>query len=163
MSNVKMSEEYVEEDELLVDEVDETDDVEVDDYEAEVGLEVEDLDPSEELWENGPQAGQIVEWKKMYGDVFVSSFNPELHVVWRTMNRLEYRNHIKTMEQVAQSGMQGQAEAALLNEEAICEICVLFPRLSRDMMAGEMAGVPSSLSSDILEASGFIALEVRKL
>jgi hypothetical protein len=160
MANVKVSDEFVEDDELLEDESSEV--VSPPEEEFSDG-EVEDMDPSEEIWPGGPTAGHIVAWKKQFGDVFVSTFTPDDHVVWRTMTRFEYRNHIKTMEQIAQSGQAGQAEAALLNEEAIAEICTLYPPFSRETMGGDMAGIASSLAGDILEASGFVALEVRKL
>ena len=133
------------------------------DLEFEDAILVEDLDPNEELWPGGPTAGMIVAWKEQYGDVFVSSFTPEIHIVWRTLNRFEYRNHIKKMEQLARTGQFTEAEASLMNEESLCEICVLFPQLTPDAMMGEMAGMASSLAGDVLEASGFVALEVRKL
>lgn len=158
-AKVKMSEEYVESDEEGLEEVNE----EVPEVEQEEFPEVEDLDPSAEIWEGGPNAGQIMTWKEKYGDVFVSSFTPDDHIVWRTMNRFEYRNHVKQMEQMAQTGQVTTAEAGLINEEAMCQICVLYPSITPEFLATCEAGVPSSLANDILEASGFVALEVRKL
>ena len=164
MPDVKMSEEFIEEEELA-EQAAEEDLVseEEEEYDEEEGNQVEDLDPSESIWEDGPAAGQIVAWKEQFGDVFVSSFTPTEHVVWRTLNRFEYRGHMRHIEQLSQSGQYTAAEASLVNEEAICQICVLYPQLTPDYFAGEMAGIPSSLAQDILEASGFVALEVRKL
>lgn len=169
MANVKMSKDFDKETE----ELDPRDEAEAAARDAataeEEGLEeepivnVEDLDPSVEIWPGGPTAGQIVQWKEQYGDVYVSSFSPEHHIVWRTMTRFEYRNHVKKMEQLQLSGAHSQSELGLLNEENICTICVLYPRFTPEMLPAEMAGAPTALAQDILEASGFVALEVRKL
>jgi hypothetical protein len=63
----------------------------------EYGMTVEDLDPTEELWPGGPTAGKIIEWKEQFGDVYVTSITMDQHIVWRTMNRLEYKNHVKNI------------------------------------------------------------------
>jgi len=124
---------------------------------------IEDIDPTTEIWVGGPTAGDIVAWKEKHADIYVSSFTDDYHVVWRPMNRFEYKMHVKNMENIAQSGSFTQAEASLINEESICEICVLYPSFSRDKVPSELAGAPSTLAEDILEASGFVTLEVRKL
>jgi len=147
-----------------VEEVIEDNETEVEwDQEEEEIINVEDLDPEVEIWPGGPTAGNIVAWKEAHDDIYLSSFTDNYHVVWRPMNRFEYKMHVKNMEKMTQSGAVSQAEAALVNEEAICEICVLFPSFSRDKIPSELAGAPSTLAEDILEASGFVALEVRKL
>jgi hypothetical protein len=124
---------------------------------------VEDLDDAEEIWENGPTAGMIKAWKAAHGDVYVTSLTYEKHVVWRTLARNEYKQLVKKMEQLVQAGQLSTAEANLWNEEAITEICILFPDYSKVSLSEEMAGIPSLLSQEILEASGFVALEVRQL
>jgi hypothetical protein len=170
MTKVKMAEELVgqddiaEEDDIITEDLIEVEELSIDEnLDEEEGQAVEDLDPDETIWEGGPTAAQIVDWKDTHGEVFVSSFTPEHHIVWRTMNRLEYRMHIRNMEQMQNSGTVSQAEAALVNEEAICEICILYPEFNSASLPGELAGVPSAISQDVLEASGFVALEVRKL
>jgi hypothetical protein len=67
------------------------------------------------------------------------------------------------MEQLIQAGQLSQAEANLWNEEAIAEICILYPVYDKQALISEMAGLPSLISQEVLEASGFIALEVRQL
>jgi hypothetical protein len=124
---------------------------------------VEDLDDAEEIWDNGPTAGMIKAWKELHGDVYVTSLTFEKHVVWRTLARSEYKQLVKKMEQLVQAGQLSTAEANLWNEEAITEICLLFPDYTKVSMADDMAGIPSLLSQEILEASGFVALEVRQL
>lgn len=129
----------------------------------EESISVEDLDDAEEIWEGGPNAGQIKMWKQNHGDVYVTSITFEKHVVWRTLTRNEYKQLVKKMEQLVQAGQLSTAEANLWNEEAITEICLLFPAYDRVALSNEMAGLPSLLSQEILEASGFVALEVRQL
>jgi hypothetical protein len=124
---------------------------------------VEDLDDAEEIWDNGPTAGMIKAWKALHGDVYVTSLTFDKHVVWRTLARSEYKQLVKKMEQLVQAGQLSTAEANLWNEEAITEICLLFPDYTKVSMAEDMAGIPSLLSQEILEASGFVALEVRQL
>jgi hypothetical protein len=124
---------------------------------------VEDLDDAEEIWDNGPNAGMVKAWKALHGDVYVTSLTFDKHVVWRTLARSEYKQLVKKMEQLVQAGQLSTAEANLWNEEAITEICLLFPDYTKVSMAEDMAGIPSLLSQEILEASGFVALEVRQL
>lgn len=126
-------------------------------------MRVEDLDDNEEIWEGGPNAGQIKHWKSIHGDVYVTSITYDKHIVWRTLTRNEYKQLVKKMEQLVQAGQLSSAEANLWNEEAITEICLLFPAYDRMALSNEMAGLPSLLSQEILEASGFVALEVRQL
>lgn len=124
---------------------------------------VEDLDDDERIWENGPTAGMIKEWKKEYEDIYVTSVTFDRHIVWRVLNRLEYKQIVKKMEQLVQAGTLSSAEANMWNEEAIAELCILYPKFDKKTASGIMAGVPSLISQEVLEASGFVALEVRQL
>lgn len=118
--------------------------------------------PDEELWIGGPTFREIEEWKGTHGDVFVTSVGPDTHYVWRTLTRGEYRAVVKKMEQDIANGMS-QADANMNNEEAIAELCVLAPKLTRDGAQGHLAGVASIISQEVMEASGFVALEIRQL
>jgi len=165
---VSMAEDMIDDDDIIDDEEIQDELGELEDEESleqfeDEGTPVEDLEPTDEIWPGGPTAAQIIAWKEQFGDVFVSSFTPEHHVVWRTMNRLEYRTHVSNMEQMTNSGTVSPAEAGLINEEAMCEICILYPPFNSASLPAELAGMPSALSQDIVEASGFVALEVRKL
>lgn len=124
---------------------------------------VEDLDDDELIWDGGPTAGMIKDWKKQFGDVYVTSITFDKHVVWRVLNRLEYKQIVKKMEQLIQAGTLSSAEANMWNEEAIAELCVLYPSMDKSSLSGAMAGLPSLISQEVLEASGFVALEVRQL
>jgi hypothetical protein len=62
-----------------------------------------------------------------------------------------------------QAGQLSNAEANMWNEEAISELCILFPSYDKQALTGDMAGLPSLISQEVLEASGFVALEVRQL
>ena len=90
---------------------------------------VEDLDENEEIWPGGPTAKMIVDWKEQYGDVYVTSVTYENHVVWRVLNRLEYKNIVKQMEIFVQEGQMTSAEANMWNEEAIANTCILYPAM----------------------------------
>ena len=67
------------------------------------------------------------------------------------------------METLVQAGQLSNAEANMWNEEAISELCILFPSYDKQALIGDMAGLPSLISQEVLEASGFVALEVRQL
>lgn len=134
-----------------------------DEVEEETVNRVEDLPDEEEIWEDGPTAGMIKSWKEMYGDVYVTSISFDKHIVWRVLSRLEYKNIVKKMEQMVQAGTLSSAEANMWNEEAIADLCILYPQLDKSEMNGIMAGVPSLIAQEVLEASGFVALEVRQL
>lgn len=127
------------------------------------GRDVEDLPDEEEIWDGGPTAGMIKVWKAKYGEVYVTSISFDKHVVWRTLNRIEYKQLVKKMEQLIQSGQLSSAEANMWNEEAITELCILYPSFDKESLTKEMAGLPSLIAQEVLEASGFVALEVRQL
>lgn len=124
---------------------------------------VEQLADDQVIFDNGPTAGQIKAWKKTYGEVYVTSISFDKHIVWRVLNRLEYKQLVKKMEQLVAAGQLSNAEANMWNEEAIAEMCILFPSYDKNALTGEMAGLPSLISQEVLEASGFVALEVRQL
>lgn len=120
----------------------------------------------EELWVDGPTAGQIRQWKLDYPecDLYVTSVTLEKHYLWRTLERNEYRDHIAAMEALADKGELSPAQATLYNEEVVTEMCVLFPQYRRGgRNGGGLAGVPSIISQEVMEASGFVAVEVRQL
>lgn len=118
----------------------------------------EDLPPETQIWVDGPTAGQVVEWKKQHGGVYVTSITFDKHVAWRTLKRKEYANVIRHIEKVIAGGMS-QVEANLLNEELVCQICCLAPKF--EDFAEELAGLPSILSQQILESSGFTSWDIR--
>lgn len=125
----------------------------------------EQSDPNAEMWPSGPTAMEVLEWKNLHGSdsVYVTSISPTNHVVWRTLTRFEYRRLVKTLEQSVATGTVSSAEANLNNEEQICEICVLHPKFTRQQLAGELAGLPSVIAQEVMEASAFVSLEVRQL
>lgn len=123
----------------------------------------EDNDPDVEVVPGGPTWGQIDVWKKEFGDIYITSFTPESHAVWRTLTRFEYKRLVKNMEMSISTGQVTQSDANFNNEEAMCEMCVLYPKVSKVEMSGDLAGKASILSQEIMEASGFVALDVRQL
>jgi hypothetical protein len=121
-------------------------------FEADSGIDpseattVEELADDVEIFEDGPTAGSVKSWKKMYGEVYVTSISFDKHIVWRVLSRIEYKQL-----------------ANMWNEEAISELCILFPQYDKRALTEDMAGLPSLISQEVLEASGFVALEVRQL
>ncbi len=150
-SEVEEPEEVVEEEVPAAEEVIED---EIDPYE---------IGDDEEYWPGGPTGAMVKEWKIQYGDIYVTSVTPEKHIVWRTLTRFEYRRLVKALDQMSSSGTVTQAEANLNNEEAIAETVILFPAYKRDQVSGYMAGIASLISQEAMEASGFVALEIRQL
>jgi len=126
-------------------------------------LAVEELNPDEKLWADGPTAGQAKEWKDKYGDVYVTSVTTDYHVAWRTLNRSEFKAVVKQIEQLVASGNVTQSEAEMVNEELVTQICALFPSFTNKDFAGNLAGLPSILSQQIMAASGFTSVDVVQL
>lgn len=124
---------------------------------------VEELADDQVIFDNGPTAAQIIAWKKQHGEVYVTSISFDKHIVWRVLSRIEYKQLVKKMETLMQAGQLSNAEANMWNEEAISELCILFPSYNKQALTGDMAGLPSLISQEVLEASGFVALEVRQL
>ena len=125
------------------------------------GVPLESLDPSEELWEGGPTVGQALEWKGEFGRLFITSLDYDDHILWRPLLRSEYKEHVRQIERMTSSGQVSQMEAKLLNEEMLAETCMLWPRY--DKSVDNLAGVPAIIAEEIMEASGFVALQVRQL
>ena len=131
--------------------------------EEEQATSVEDLDDAALIWPSGPTAGQIKAWKQQHGDVYVTSLTFDKHFVWRPIARHEYRELVIGMEALLAAGELTKAEANMWNEEAITRVCLLFPAYTDLELSREVAGLPALLSHEILEASGFVAKEVRQL
>lgn len=122
----------------------------------------ETIDPNATLWEDGPTQAMVDAWKAQYGTVYVTSVTETIHIVWRTLNRFEYRRLVKLLEQAVAAGTS-QTEANLNNEEAIAEMCVLFPGYSRQAPAAQLAGIASLIAQEVMETSGFVALDIREI
>ncbi len=145
-------------------EVEEVEDTDlIDDMDDEESLSIEDMDDNEELFPGGPKGIELKAWKQQFNEIYVTSFDSDLHVVWRTLNRFEYRNLVQSLEQSLASGAVTQATANLNNEEAMCERCVLFPKMTRSDSISFPAGVASTIAQEVMEASAFVPLEVRRL
>lgn len=121
----------------------------------------------EELWEGGPTFGDVKAWKEEYGDenIFLSVINATLNkfCIWRTLDRHEYRQLVKKLEQAIQSGQVSETEATMNNEEDIAQLCVLFPPYDKNNRKGTNAGFPKLIANDVMEQSGFVEVEVRQL
>ena len=126
-------------------------------------LNLEDLDPNEKLWADGPTIAEVLELKSQYGEVFVTTILMDRHFLWKTLDRGEWREVSKRMEEIAANGEMTPAEATMYQEELVTEMCLLFPSMTIADFDKELAGLPSLLHQQILESSGFVANDTRGL
>lgn len=122
-----------------------------------------DVNPDDPIFAGGPTKAEIDAWKQEFGEVYVTTIGLDQNFVWRILSRFEYRRLIKNLEQQVASGQTTEVEANLNNEELVTEMVLLHPKLNKAQLAGSMAGVASIISQQAMEASGFIATDVRQL
>lgn len=123
---------------------------------------VEDMDPTTELWPNGPTAGDIVKMKEAFGDVYFTAINLDEHFIWRCIERDEWGQIELNFENALERG-ESQTMAMMTKQDALTELCVLWPHLDRMKMRKIKAGVPALIYQQVLEASGFVSIDVRQL
>lgn len=112
-------------------------------YENEMSVpcEIED-----EIYPGGPSTADLEMWKKEYGEsnVFLVAVQNDTFIV-RTLNRYEHKQ-ITAIDNIN----------ALQREELICQTVTLYPYdYTWQGMAVDKAGIPSTLSSYIMDISGF--------
>jgi hypothetical protein len=122
---------------------------------------LETADPNEILWEGGPTVGQALAWKQEYKKIYVTSLSLEDHVLWHTLKRGPYSDIMEQVGELNDSGQFSSAKVSIIQEELITKACMLHPVV--ETFEDELAGLPSLLSQQILEASGFVALGTRGL
>lgn len=86
---------------------------------------------------------QVDEWKKQYGELYVTEFEDQTFV-WRVLNRAEYKKIVNA-----------QGMDVFQREEEICRQCVLYPQ-NYDYSVAK-AGVATLLAEQIMDKSGFVA------
>jgi hypothetical protein len=102
--------------------------------------------------EKSPTCEQVDMWRLKFGEVYATPMD-DVYYVWRTLTRFEY----KELLQIKSDPM--------FREETICEYCVLWPEgYNSAVMKQGKAGIPSLLSEQILDKSGFLPNgEIKKL
>lgn len=101
---------------------------------------------------NGPDQVQIEEWKKQFGEVFVSAFSEAEVYIWRPLKRDEFRQL-----QEAQADPE-QMMTQLDYEEAVCSVCVLWSSANATATgANSKGGTASTLAENIMSNSNFWA------
>ena len=102
-------------------------------------------------------------WKDEFGDVYASPTDPVegKYTIWRCLTRPEYGALSKQLDKALAGGMD-QIDASMANEDSITELCVLFPPYDR-RDPKNLAGYAKRMANDIMEMSGFVEVEVRKL
>ncbi len=174
MSNnvkVKMGSEDAKEEELPVveeaedevqDEVEDDENSTNPDYDV-PGNTLADYPDEEEIWDGGPTVGQAKEWKEMYGRIVVGTLDNGDRYMIRPLNRTEYKNHIIAQERTRNDSNLQSAET-LATEESIALIGILWPRMDeREIRTFGLAGLPTLISQQILEISGFVAAQTVEL
>lgn len=131
--------------------------------EEEESYRIEDQEDDAVLFEDGPTFGEIKAWKVQFGKVYVTAFSLDTNIVWRALGRAEYKQIVREMEALAADPMLSQAEANFLNEERIVHQCILFPNFEDISNDESYAGLIPVISQNVMEASGFVALDVREL
>jgi hypothetical protein len=147
-------EEELEELDLVIDDEDD-----VDLEEAIISL--ADADPDTEVWTGGPKAKEMLEWMEQHGHIYVTSISFDEHIAWRPLKRSEYAQISNRIE--TESLEMGELELQMLNEEMVCRICVVYPDYSNVDFDNILAGIPTLLSQQILERSGFTAIGLREM
>ena len=101
---------------------------------------------SERIFEGGPTRDMIENWKRQYGDIYMTKFDNETFI-WRTLTRLEFKNLLNT---------EGD-QTEWYREERLAELCVLWPLdyNHEEIMDGK-AGIPAILADHIMNKSGFM-------
>lgn len=100
------------------------------------------------IFPGGPMWSQVLVWKKMAEEnghfIGITEFGGQ-RFIWRTINRVEYKEIVATPN-----------TDPLMREEMICEMAVLWPRpFTTEQMAKGRAGLPTLLAQQIMLASGF--------
>jgi hypothetical protein len=99
----------------------------------------------EAIYPGGPTQSQVDQWKELYGQIYMTEVDEDDAFIWRVLNRKEFKDILKI-----------DGADAMYREERVCEACILWPEgYSFDNMAGGKAGVPTVLSEQIMEKSGF--------
>lgn len=107
----------------------------------------EEFDPNEPLFDDGPTMAEVDEWKRLYGQVYLTEFEDGEVVIFRTLTRKEFKDIMKL-----------ETADALYREERVCERCVIWPAgYNFVAMSAGKAGAPSLLSEQIMDKSGFTA------
>ena len=119
-----------------------------------------DLDETEELWEGGPTIADLREWREEFGKVYITAIDIDEGVVWRTIKRSEYREHVRYIESLQEE--LSPVDLGMLNEEAMAQRVILYPQYDPEFDDAP-AGVPSLISQQVMEASGFVSLDVREV
>lgn len=93
----------------------------------------------------------IAQLKKKYKKIWKTTLVDGTEIVWRRLNRKEYKQIMKDYEDIENRG-----ERLMEREDAVCRAAVLFPRgEALEEIIEYMAGASSVISDDIYEKSGF--------
>lgn len=97
------------------------------------------------IFEDGPTAAKLEEWKTTYKNkVYSLNLTRKDVFIWRPLTRKEFKE------------LNALDVSPLEKEESLCEICVLWPEnYTFTEIEDGLAGAPSILAEHIMETSGF--------
>ena len=97
------------------------------------------------IFDEGPTRRTVEEWKKMHGSVYFTPFDDGVYI-WRVLSRPEYRTLI-----------DDKSLNTMDREEAMTNLCLLFPAMSMEEIKADSAGRASVLAEMIMAKSSFVA------
>ncbi len=107
----------------------------------------QEVQEQELLFEDGPTIAQVEEWKGRFGNIYLTEFEDGDTFVWRALKRKEFKEIMKA-----------EGADSLYREERVSERCVIWPeKYDFVAMTHGKAGVPTFLSEQIMDKSGFSA------
>ena len=116
----------------------------IEDVQGEVKVQDEVTKTDAPIYAGGPLQSQVDEWKGAYGQVYLTEVDDDDTFIWRVLNRKEFKEVMKVESD------------AMYREERVCELCILWPEdYTFDSISDGKAGVPTILSEQIMEKSGF--------
>ncbi len=93
----------------------------------------------------------IQEFKAQYKKVWKTTLVDGTEIVWRRLNRKEYKDIMKNYEDIEDRG-----ERLMEREEAVCRAAILYPdKETVEDLINNMAGFAPVISDDIYDKSGF--------
>jgi hypothetical protein len=127
-------------------------------------VDIDDLPDDQELWEDGPTVKDFKAWKEAYSEVYITVISlPNNNVVWRPLEREEYRDHVKRISLTTEEFELDDIDSNFLSDELVAEKCIIFPEYKRSEQKKGLAGVPTLIAQQVMEASGFSSIDVRKI
>jgi len=110
-------------------------------------------------FKGSPSVDQIEQWKSEHGKVFVSGFDEETLIVFRTLKR---KDHLSLQERLRLPETDPRYIPANQSEEAVLDACVLWSSIGTDWENMD-AGIINTLHEQIMQNSSFVPAQMASL